>query len=43
MSDQEGLSGGWIQTFTGKMFYPLQPRIEDICIEDKAVQTYLAS
>lgn len=26
----------WIQTFTGKKFYPLQPKIEDICIEDIA-------
>jgi hypothetical protein len=26
----------WIQTFTGKKFYPLQPKEEDICIEDIA-------
>lgn len=26
----------WIQTFTGKKFYPLAPRPEDICIEDIA-------
>lgn len=26
----------WIQTFTGRKFYPLAPRIEDICIEDIA-------
>lgn len=30
------LTGGWIQTFTGRKFYPLAPRIEDICIEDIA-------
>lgn len=29
-------TGGWIQTFTGRKFYPLAPRIEDICIEDIA-------
>lgn len=28
--------GDWIQTFTGKCFYPLNPRPEDICIEDIA-------
>ena len=28
--------GGWIQTFTGKAFYPLDPRSEDINIEDIA-------
>jgi 5'-deoxynucleotidase YfbR-like HD superfamily hydrolase len=27
---------GWIQTYTGKRFYPLAPEIEDICIEDIA-------
>lgn len=26
----------WIQTFTGKQFWPLDPRIDDICIEDIA-------
>lgn len=26
----------WIETFTGKKFYPLNPRTEDICIEDIA-------
>jgi hypothetical protein len=26
----------WIQTFTGKKFFPLEPQIEDICIEDIA-------
>lgn len=26
----------WIQTYTGKKFYPLAPRVEDICIEDIA-------
>ena len=28
--------GPWKQTFTGKAFYPLDPRPEDICIEDIA-------
>jgi hypothetical protein len=27
---------GWIVTYTGKQFYPLNPRIDDICIEDIA-------
>jgi len=26
----------WIQTFTGKKFYPFSPKVEDICIEDIA-------
>lgn len=26
----------WIQTYTGKKFYPLNPRCEDVCIEDIA-------
>ena len=29
-------SGGWLHTFTGKRFYPLDPRPEEICIEDIA-------
>lgn len=28
--------GDWMQTFTGKRFWPLDPRPEDICIEDIA-------
>lgn len=36
MSEKQWLSGDWIQTFTGKKFYPLSPQIEDICIEDIA-------
>lgn len=28
--------GDWITTFTGKQFYPLDPRADDICIEDIA-------
>lgn len=32
----EKLDGEWIQTFTGKMFYPACPMPEDICIEDIA-------
>ena len=26
----------WIQTYTGRQFFPLRPRVEDICIEDIA-------
>ena len=26
----------WIQTYTGKKFYPLSPNVEDVCIEDIA-------
>ncbi len=29
-------NSGWIQTFTGKQFWPLDPKIKDICIEDIA-------
>lgn len=28
--------GDWIQTYTGKSFWPLDPRPEDVCIEDIA-------
>lgn len=28
--------GGWIQTFGGKQFWPLDPQPEDFCIEDIA-------
>lgn len=27
---------GWMQTFTGKKFFPLKPNVDDICIEDIA-------
>jgi hypothetical protein len=30
------MKGDWIQTYKGKKFYPLDPRPEDICIEDIA-------
>lgn len=26
----------WIQTYTGKKFYPFNPKVEDICLEDIA-------
>lgn len=26
----------WIPTYTGKAFYPLEPQVEDVCIEDIA-------
>lgn len=29
-------AGSWMHTFTGKKFYPMAPRAEDICIEDIA-------
>lgn len=28
--------GDWMQTFTGKQFWPLDPRADEICIEDIA-------
>lgn len=28
--------GDWILTFTGRRFYPLDPRPEDVCLEDIA-------
>lgn len=28
--------GDWMQTFTGKRYWPLDPKVEDICIEDIA-------
>lgn len=28
--------GEWIQTYTGRQFWPLDPRPEDVCIEDIA-------
>ena len=28
--------GDWIQTFTGRQFWPLDPRPDDVCIEDIA-------
>lgn len=28
--------GDWIQTFTGKQYWPIDPRVEDVCIEDIA-------
>jgi hypothetical protein len=27
---------GWIQTYTGRKFWPLNPRAQDVCIEDIA-------
>ena len=33
--------GPWFQTFTGKTFYPMDPRPEDICIQDIAHQLAL--
>lgn len=28
--------GGWVQTYTGKQFWPLDPLPEEVCIEDIA-------
>jgi hypothetical protein len=28
--------GNWMQTYTGKKFYPMDPRPEEVCIEDIA-------
>jgi uncharacterized protein len=28
--------GDWMQTYTGKQFFPVDPREEDVCIEDIA-------
>lgn len=33
---QEGRKGDWFVTYTGKEFYPLDPRVEDIDIKDIA-------
>lgn len=30
------MRGNWFRTFSGKLFYPLDPRAEEICIEDIA-------
>lgn len=29
-------SDAWVQTYSGKKFFPLDPKLEDICIEDIA-------
>ncbi len=33
---RDGRIGDWVQTFTGLVMYPLDPRPEEICIEDIA-------
>lgn len=33
---ESGRRGDWMQTHTGRMFYPLDPRAEDVCLEDIA-------
>jgi uncharacterized protein len=35
-SENNQVKHGWIQSFTGKKLYPLDPRMEDICIRDIA-------
>ena len=35
-NDNGDRKGGWIQTYTGKQFWPIDPRAEDVCIEDIA-------
>ncbi|WP_245269581.1 hypothetical protein [Allorhizobium undicola] len=32
----ENRQGNWMQTFTGRKFWPIDPRPEDVCIEDIA-------
>jgi hypothetical protein len=34
--DYQRKDSNWIQTFTGRQFWPLAPRAEDVCIEDIA-------
>lgn len=34
--DNESRKGDWQQTYTGRQFWPLDPRVEDICVEDIA-------
>jgi len=36
MADALSRKGGWMQTHTGRMFWPLDPRPEDVDIEDIA-------
>ena len=36
MDANQNMKTDWIQTFTGKKFFPLEPEIEDICIQDIA-------
>jgi hypothetical protein len=36
MSDQTTVSNSWIETYTGKKFYPFYPNAEDIDIQDIA-------
>ncbi len=36
MQNEEGRPGGWYETFTGKRFFVLDPRPEDVCIKDIA-------
>ena len=36
MEQSTDRKGDWFQTFTGKKFYPFDPRLEEICIEDIA-------
>jgi 5'-nucleotidase len=33
---QDWLDGGWMHTYTGKRFYPLTPRLEDVDLRDIA-------
>lgn len=35
-NDNSPRLGDWLQTYTGKQYYPLDPRAEDVCIEDIA-------
>lgn len=35
-ADEKLSDDGWVQTFTGRQFWPLSPRAEHVCIEDIA-------
>lgn len=35
-------NGNWMETYTGKRFYPLDPRPDDVCLEDIAHALSLA-
>lgn len=32
----DGRLGGWMQTYTGRAYYPADPRVDDVCIDDIA-------
>ncbi len=36
MSGERQYPGNWIQTYSGRQFWPLEPRAEDVAVEDIA-------